>query len=477
MATRPRSGAARRGAGPDLSALPACVEEARAAALETDPGPPDPVKFADLRTRLARAAPRLPPLYHRSVLDPFQATLDGLGASGFARVLRSDPDRAGPALVVLDVAQVVLQNGERYREAATDGFQEVVSDLYDGFLSAEDRRDVKRPDKGAIPPLVKWGRPDFGPYTLPVDAVRSVGAKAAVVSLPPAAARRGLLAWAALGHETAGHDVLGADTGLRAELAAAVRGAVQRAGVAKGLPGYWADRIDETASDVLGILNMGPAAGAGVVGYFRALNAAWGSGPHLRSEGPAQDEHPADVLRGWLAAATVRGLSFAGAAAWADALDLETDADARSVVVAGRALTRGEARASAAAAAAAVVTTRLRSLEGHALGEIQDWRDADEAAAAELRARLAGEAPMPMRYARGVYAAHAVAAGVYASLAGDAPQGRIFERTVAALKVMHDGNPSWGPLYVVHPGDLAPRVVYRPPTRVAGGSLRMIRTR
>jgi hypothetical protein len=23
------------------------------------------------------------------------------------------------------------------------------------------------------------------------------------------------------------------------------------------------------------------------------------------------------------------------------------------------------------------------------------------------------------------------------------------------LKVMHDANPSWGPLYVVHPGDVA----------------------
>jgi hypothetical protein len=450
--TRPR---------PDLSALPACVEEARAAAVADDPGPPDPVRFADLRARLARAEARLPPLYRRNVLDPLRATLDGLGAAGFARVLRSDPDRAGAALVLLDLAQAVLQNGEGYREAATDGLQEVVSDLYDGFLSAEDRRGVKPPDKGAIPPLVKWGRPEFGPYTLPVDAVASAGARAAVVSLPPAAARRGLLAWAALGHETAGHDVLGADTGLRAELAAAVRAAVRRAGLSRGLADYWGDRVDETASDVLGILNMGPAAGAGIVGYFRALNAAWGSGPRLRSAGPADDEHPADVLRGWLAAATVRRLSFAGAAAWGVALDRETDRDAGPVTLAGRAVSRADARASAAAVAAAVGGTPLRSLEGHALGEIQDWRDADEGVAAGLRALVAGTGAVPPRVAQGVYAAHAVAAGVYASLAGDAPQARIFERTVAVLKAMHDANPSWGPLYVVHPGDLSPRVARR----------------
>ena len=38
-----------------------------------------------------------------------------------------------------------------------DGFQEVISDLYDGFLSAEDRRGVKEPDFETIPPLVKPG--------------------------------------------------------------------------------------------------------------------------------------------------------------------------------------------------------------------------------------------------------------------------------------------------------------------------------
>ena len=31
----------------------------------------------------------------------------------------------------------------------------------------------------------------------------------------------------------------------------------------------------------------------------------------------------------------------------------------------------------------------------------------------------------------------------------------IFDRMLGLLKVMHDANPSWGPLYVVHPGDVA----------------------
>lgn len=49
---------------------------------------------------------------------------------------------------MLDIAQAILQNGEDYQKEATDGFQEVVSDLYDGFLSAADRRGLKPPDQG-----------------------------------------------------------------------------------------------------------------------------------------------------------------------------------------------------------------------------------------------------------------------------------------------------------------------------------------
>lgn len=82
---------------------------------------------------------------------------------------------------------------------------------------------MKLPDKGALAPLVKWGNPDFGPYTWPVDATSTFGVQAAIVNLPPAHAEKGILAWAALSHETAGHDILHADSGLAAELARAVR--------------------------------------------------------------------------------------------------------------------------------------------------------------------------------------------------------------------------------------------------------------
>ena len=35
----------------------------------------------------------------------------------------------------MDLAHAILQNGEGYHARATDAFQEVVSDSYDGFLA------------------------------------------------------------------------------------------------------------------------------------------------------------------------------------------------------------------------------------------------------------------------------------------------------------------------------------------------------
>lgn len=164
------SGTAAVVAEPDLANLPACVEDARKAFLDRDQGPGDPTNFHDLRGRLEASRLKLPPLYRDAVFVPFVRTLDQLGPDGFTQLLLQDPEKEGVAGLMLDISHAILQNGEGFQERATDSFQEVVSDLYDGFLSAEDRAGVKPPDKGAIPPLVKWGRPEFGPYTWTVAA-------------------------------------------------------------------------------------------------------------------------------------------------------------------------------------------------------------------------------------------------------------------------------------------------------------------
>ena len=80
---------------------------------------------------------------------------------------------------------------------------------------------------------------------------------------------------------------------------------------------------------------MGPAAGIGLIGYFRGLNAASGRPPKLRNEG-GLGPHPADILRGYLAAHTVRLLSFGEANDWAQIIETETNKDLSTVILGGK---------------------------------------------------------------------------------------------------------------------------------------------
>lgn len=439
---------------PDVSNLANCVEEVRLAGLDSTAGPLEPTDYENLLKRLETSTEKLPPLYRESFAGPFLKTLKDLGRDRFTTILLKDPRRESSAGLMLDLAQAILQNGEGFESTATDAFQEVVTDLYDGFLSAEDRRGVAPPDKGAIPPLVKWGDPDAGPYTWPVDAAGSFKVQAGVVSLPPANVHKGLLAWSALGHETGGHDIIHADTGLEGEIQEKVREELTKAKLT-ALADYWSERIDETASDVLGILNMGPAAGIGLIGFFRGLNAAFTKKPVLRNDGPDDDPHPADIVRGFLAASTVRLLEFSGAAAWADLIEAETMKDLKQVKLSGKAVPTQQAKDSAAIVAQTIVGGKMEALEMHSFGQIQNWHNSDEATVVSLKRILTTAQPLPDALGAGVFAAHAVSAAVMAALEKDVKIKPIFDRMLVVLKRMHDANPSWGPLFVRHPGNMA----------------------
>ncbi|GJL66084.1 MAG: hypothetical protein NPIRA05_10550 [Nitrospirales bacterium] len=444
---------------PDIRNLSSATEDSRLAVLDGEVGPPDPTNFHMLLGRLEAAREKLPPLYREEVFTPFFTALNELGPTGFSQTLAQDPARNGIAGLILDIAQAILQNGEGFQERATDAFQEVVSDLYDGYLSDADRRGIEPPDRGMVPPLVKWGNPSFGPYTWPVDVTQDLGVGAPIVSLPPAHARLGLLAWAALGHETAGHDILHADTGLRRDLSRAVFDELLNENMGYALALYWSTRIDETASDVLGILNMGPAAGIGLIGYFRGIRAAFTGAPKLSNIG-GNGPHPADILRGFLAASTTELLSFSHANAWAEILNAETLRDVSTIRIEGSELSVNAARRSAEIVAQTIVRTRVESLESHALGDIQDWRDNDQQIAEHLQAELMdADRPLGCQGAE-TYAAHAVAAGVMAALTEGNHIPLILDRMISVLKAMHDANPSWGPLYIRHPGNIWRHRVY-----------------
>jgi len=438
-----------------------CIADSRAACADLSPGPAEPLDFQQLMQRLEVSKRRLPPLYRRHCAEPFVAQLQELGADGFREVLRRDKDREKEAGLMIDIAQAILQNGEDFEAVATDAFEEVVSDLYDGFLSAEDRAGIKPPDVGVLAPLVKWGYPDSGPYTWPVDSTMAFEVEAAIVNMPPSNARLGLMAWTSLSHEAAGHDILHADEGLDEECKRKVFGALRGARIGAGLDAYWSERIDETASDVLGILNMGPAAGIGLIGFFRGWNATVGAA-RLSNVGDLDDPHPSDSLRGFLAASTVRLLRFAGALDWADFLERETEKDVTDMKIGKESISLERAKESCEIVARTLAASRMSSLNQHAFIEIQNWRDEDETIVQQLEIAMLTGAPISASHATGIYAAHVVAAAAMAALAAKAAVPMLFARMLEVLKRMHDHNASWGPLFIAHPGDIARHYVRTP---------------
>jgi hypothetical protein len=438
----------------DISNFKNCIEDAKRAMLANDFAPQDPTNYSQLRGRLEASRNNLPPLYRERFFQPYLNKLDQIGEQGFNSILIAGSDQAR---LMLDIAQAILQRGEGYNWASTDAFEEVVSDLYDGFLSAEDRRGIERPDKDIMPPLVKWGDPSSWIYTWPVDdeAIEGFDVRAAIVNLPTSHAKSALLGWSALGHETAGHDIIHAYKGLRHELSRSVQDALDIEKLKNGLPDYWSTRLDETTSDILGILNMGPMLGLGIIGYFRALNDVRRREPKLSNTGDSRDVHPAHILRGYLAAFTVKLLRFKGADDWSRIIRSETDKDLSKVVLEGNEVNSDEAIRSAEIVASTIFNTKFESLDNHALGEIQNWHDYDEAIVQKLIPSLTSMESLSSDISlEGIYAAHVVAASIEAALSKDADITYIFNRMINILKDMHSKNPTWGPLFVRHPGNV-----------------------
>jgi hypothetical protein len=63
-----------------------------------------------------------------------------------------------------------------------------------------------------------------------------------------------------------------------------------------------------------------------------------------------------------------------------------------------------------------------------------------------------------------------VAAAVVEALSSSDGIATVFTRMVAILKAMHDQNPSWGPLFVSHPGNISRDVIYVPHLAATNGS-------
>ena len=303
---------------------------------------------------------------------------------------------------------VIRDRGEAAYRAPLGRFQAVVSNLYRSFLASGQRVRLPQPLAEVLPPLVTFApTPERGPFTLPVDRVHQyIGASVGVVSLPGAYAEHPLV-WAGLAHETGGHDVIHADPGLIEQLAAGV-------GKLEALPPalrpIWATWIDEAASDVYGILNIGPAFALSLTALFAAIGAAraasapLGAVRSVLSVAGSQmvDAHPVDLLRIHVALGAVDalvGLSPARRGSWLDLLGGVAEAAAGgATTIDARDITTGAVvqhlplpiMASAARAVGAyIATARLDALGGNSIQDIETWDDADDEAAASIAAAAA----------------------------------------------------------------------------------------
>jgi hypothetical protein len=291
-----------------------------------------------------------------------------------------------------------------YHEPLTR-FEAVVSNLYRSFLSAEQRRNVGLPLIETVPPLVTFAAtPEAGPFTLPSDSIRRLtGAAVGVVSLPGSYAPHPLL-WPALAHETGGHDVLHADPGLLHELA---DGAQNLEGVPTALGRIWTAWMDEAASDVYGILNIGPSFVVSLAAFFAALRNAAKQTDDLGtiatilpvSNGQLLDPHPVDLLRLFLAMGVVEsleGLSVARRAEWINLIaDVAAVAGGGATSIEVYDVTQKqvlerlplETMSNAARRVGAyIATARLAALKGHSVQDIETWDDDDETAAGNIAA-------------------------------------------------------------------------------------------
>lgn len=165
-------------------------------------------------------------------------------------------------------------------------FLAVISNLYRSFLDPEGPDALHTQRAKWLPPLavfkhkldIRQGK--IAPYMVAADTTATLfGGRVGVVCVP-ACYRDHPLLWGALAHEVGGHDVLHSDDTILSELRNAIYTRfpsvkrrhgepLEREDLLALLWGHW---IEEAASDVFAVMNLGPSYGAGLALYQAALN-------------------------------------------------------------------------------------------------------------------------------------------------------------------------------------------------------------
>lgn len=422
---------------------------------------------AEVLAALGTGSSRLPRAYREGYADKLKNETPYLVAQLGLRI---------PPVVLETLAGAVYDHDpSRSVETELHRFLAIISDLFTSFISKQCRLVPNCGVVEHLAPLAMFqSRGHYGPFTIVGEVVeRILGARVGVVSLPSAYRGHPIL-WMALAHETGGHDVSHASPSLLPELAREVErhfgGPYEYSPNPKPAElqalvwSYW---IDQTAADIYGVLNAGPAFAMNVSALFAAMNARFDPArpkPYLRSRVGAGasgmlDPHPPDILRVALAIGVIENLHQldpATRAAYVADLSAIEDLCAQGsteieidgavpvphhapVRVQAR-LPRAEWREAARSVGAMVTDVRLNTLGGHSVQEVETWNDTDENTTQAIRAALArGE-----NVARAGDDAELMAAATLAVLDDIGAYDALTERVNQALDASFVDDPLWG---------------------------------
>ncbi len=388
-----------------------------------------------LAAKIEAARHYLPLVYQDDYVKPL---LRNLG-----RVVRSNDDVVEAHNIAETLAGAVVQHmpGSPVRHPVRQ-FLAVVSNLYRSFLSPDKRVSAEVPlATPALPPLVVFhhGRTSvpYGPAVFTAPMTRLLCGSDVAVVVMPATYHRTPLAWVPLAHEASGHGVLQADPDLLPDVIDGVRALFgggplppgQKPDKNQALGLLWSYWAEETASDVYGLLNVGPAFALNLAAFLAAQRsfAAKAAAVKVGSTGPAPPSpmlevqfgtdcrmdlgaHPVDLLRLHVAIGVIEnlvGLSSSTIRAYTRALrriaDLcgrkawETRKPEGKILIKGRVEVERErwvplelelsikaAAESARRVGAFIASTRLGALGNRTIQDLETWDDADELAARSI---------------------------------------------------------------------------------------------
>jgi hypothetical protein len=362
---------------------------------------------AKLANAVKRAVPLLPPVYISAYGKPLEAAVPRLTTMA----------HADPMMVEMLAGAAYQHNPGNPIQAPLTRFLAVISNLYSSFMDNNKRANVNIPLIETLPPLAMFQHDgNNGHFTLPVNKTEElIGANVGVVSMPGTYAGHPVI-WAALAHETGGHDVTHADPDLLPQLGESILAAfveipnkppVSRNDLAR-LWNYW---IDEASADVYGLLNIGPIFALNLAAFLAAWNARRTHGPPLlRMESGSDDKglldrHPSDIIRLHLAIGVIETLTSLSAKTRASYIGkiedlakmLATDDSINFIgnlpVDGGDLQPLGSVplaimQDAARGVGGYIATTQLRALNGHSIQDIETWDDTDEAKAEAIKTAM-----------------------------------------------------------------------------------------